>query len=132
VDSFGWAVSAGMALISLGLLAFGAYRISTHGPLTLTLLQLAVGVLGLFLAFRVYRKWQALRVVGPPERAVMARTAQRGGRSVWMVVCGLGVVIGLLAVAIGVHSGREDSAFLGAGLVAFSLFSGWFASRHFR
>ncbi|MDQ6884779.1 MAG: hypothetical protein M3077_11185 [Candidatus Dormibacteraeota bacterium] len=129
---FGWAVSAAMALISLGLLAFGAYRLSTHGPLTLTLVQLAVSVLGLFLAFRVYRKWQALRVAGPSERAVIARSAQRGGRSVWLVVCALGVVIGLLAVAIGVLSGRENSALLGAGLVAFSLFSGWFASRHFR
>jgi hypothetical protein len=54
-----------MALISLGLLAFGAYLIGTHGPLTLALLQLAVGVLGLFLAFRVYKngkpfEWRGL------------------------------------------------------------------------
>lgn len=39
----GWVVSAAMALISLGLLAFGAYLISTHGPLTLALLLLPTG-----------------------------------------------------------------------------------------
>jgi hypothetical protein len=129
--SFGWVVSVAMALISLALLAFGAYLVITHGPLILASGQLAVGLLGLVLAFRVYRKWQTLRTAGPSDRAKIIRTGQKGSRLVWMVVSALGVAFGLLAAATGLISGRTNSAFLGAGLVVFSLFSAWFADRRF-
>jgi len=84
VVSFGSVVSAAMALISLGLLAVGAYLASKRGPLILTLLELSVGVLGLF-SPSVFTKsgrpfeWPTLR----SERAWSGLVREDAGRCGW-------------------------------------------------
>jgi len=141
MTSLGWLLSLVMLLISLGIGAYGSSLILNHRLALVGLGDLAVGALGIALAFRVFRKWRVLRAGGqlpataimPPgivtaadrkelERRIQVKRGHptdglRAGRLVWLVVSGLSALVGLLALVSGVIAGRQSSAVLGAGLL---------------
>ena len=124
--SYGWLVSIGMALISLILIVVGAFGLSPHAPPWLRASHVAVGLVGLVMAFRVFRKWRTFQATGtfPDNR--------RAALIVWTAVATISIALGILSLLLGLLSGRFTLAFTGGCLTVFGVFTFWFGRRRFR